>query len=82
MRDILLQFNTEAAVVCTIGGIIGILLGFAVGWTLRLFGVSILFSLLPAALAFFCAVGTGLLFGYLPARKAARLDPVLALASE
>lgn len=81
-RDIMLQFNTEAAVVCTIGGIIGVLSGFTVGMVLSFFGVNIAFIPGPAILAFGCAVGTGLLFGYLPARKAAHLDPVVALSSE
>lgn len=81
-RDILLQFNTEAAVVCTLGGIMGILLGFAAGAALRYFDMAVIFSPLPAIMAFSCAVGTGLLFGYLPARKAAHLDPVVALAAE
>ena len=81
-RDIMLQFNTEAAVVCTIGGILGIIIGLLTGWIISLFDVSVLFSVTPALLAFSCAVGTGLLFGYLPAKKAAQLDPVVALASE
>ncbi len=81
-RDIMLQFNTEAAVVCTIGGLIGVALGFSAGGILSLFDVKIAFTAGPALLAFSCAVGTGLLFGYLPARKAAQLDPVIALSSE
>jgi macrolide transport system ATP-binding/permease protein len=81
-RDILLQFNTEAAVVCTLGGLSGVLLGFAAGYVLKYFEMAVLFSPLPAILAFSCAFGTGLLFGYLPARKAAHLDPVVALAAE
>lgn len=81
-RDILIQFNTEAAVVCTIGGIIGVLLGLGTGYILSLFGVNVAFTAGPAILAFGCAVGTGLLFGYLPARKGAHLDPVVALSSE
>jgi macrolide transport system ATP-binding/permease protein len=82
MRDIMVQFITEAAVVCTIGGLLGVATGFAAGFIISLFGVNILFSPGPAILAFSCAVITGLLFGYLPAQKAARLDPVVALSSE
>ena len=82
MKDIMIQFNTESAVVCTIGGMLGVAIGFAVGGALSLFGVKIAFSAMPAIIAFACAVATGLLFGYLPAKKAARLDPVVALSSE
>ena len=82
MRDIMLQFNIEAAVVCIIGGFLGLLLGFGTAEVISLFDVSVLFSLWPPVLAFCSAVLTGLVFGFLPARKAARLDPVVALSSE
>ena len=82
MRDIMIQFNTEAAVVCTIGGVLGVALGLGAGWVLSMFGVNILFTLPPVVIAFTCAVATGLVFGYLPAAKAARLDPVIALSTE
>lgn len=81
-RDIMMQFNIEAAVVCTIGGIIGVILGFSAAYILSLLDVDIMYSVMPPVIAFTCAVGTGILFGYLPARKAAHLDPVVALSSE
>ncbi|TJY62016.1 MacB family efflux pump subunit [Sinimarinibacterium sp. CAU 1509] len=80
--SILLQFNTEALVVCGIGGVAGVALGFASGAVIKAFGTSVAFTALPAVLAFSSAFATGLIFGYLPARKAAHMDPVVALSSE
>jgi len=80
-RDILQQFLLEAVVVSGIGGVIGVLGGVAVGLAIRAFGTATAFTLAPMLLAFGCAAATGLIFGYFPARKAARLDPVVALAS-
>lgn len=80
--NILLQFNTEAMVVCGIGGLVGVALGIGVALLCRWFGMAIVLSVIPAVLAFSCAFLTGLLFGYLPARKAAHMDPVAALAYE
>ena len=82
MRDILIQFNAEAVVVCGIGGAIGVLLGLLASQIAGSFGIPTLLSLPPALAAFGCAFLTGILFGYLPARKAARLDPVVALSAE
>jgi macrolide transport system ATP-binding/permease protein len=80
-RDILQQFLLEALVVSGVGGIIGVLGGVAVGLAIRAFGTATAFTPAPMLLAFGCAAVTGLVFGYFPARKAARLDPVVALAS-
>jgi macrolide transport system ATP-binding/permease protein len=80
--NILQQFVTEAVVVSAIGGVIGVAGGLGVAWALATFGTPIVFSLGPVLLAFGCAFATGLLFGFMPARKAATLDPVVALSAE
>ncbi len=80
--NILLQFNTEALVVCALGGLIGVAIGLGTAWTFAWFGRAIVYEVWPVALAFACAFLTGLVFGYLPARKAANLDPVVALGAE
>lgn len=81
-RDILHQFLTEAVLLTVLGGLAGIALGLLIGTVLIVAGVPLVFSVLAMLGAFGCAVMTGLLFGYMPARTAARLEPVVALAGE
>lgn len=80
--DILMQFLTEAIVVSGLGGMIGVLIGLGIGAIATSAGVPVSFNITPIALAFGVATATGLVFGFAPARKAARLDPVVALASD
>ncbi|VXC67143.1 fused macrolide transporter subunits of ABC superfamily: ATP-binding component; membrane component [Enterobacterales bacterium 8AC] len=82
--DVLQQFLIEAVLVCLVGGALGIILSFAIGLLVQMVlpGWQITFP--PAALlsAFLCSTGIGVVFGYLPARSAARLNPIDALARE
>jgi macrolide transport system ATP-binding/permease protein len=81
-RHILVQFNTEAAVVGIVGGLTGIGIGLGLAAALKYFDIPVEFTVMPPVIAFSSAFLTGLFFGFLPARKAAKLDPVVALSSE
>ncbi len=83
-RDILRQFLIEAVLVCLCGGVLGILLAWLIGVGFSYSGSSItlVYSTASILAAFACSTLIGVLFGFLPARNAARLDPVEALARE
>ena len=81
--DVLFQFLTEAVMVCFIGGLAGVVVGIGGGLsTSAIAGWRVIFTLGPIVIAFACAFLTGIVFGYLPARKAAQLDPIEALARD
>ncbi|UZA68525.1 MacB family efflux pump subunit [Pseudomonas viridiflava] len=80
--DILRQFLTEAVMLSVVGGLAGIVLALGMGTVLLLSNVAVAFSLSAVVGAFGCALITGVIFGFMPARKAARLDPVAALTSQ
>ncbi|CAI1545859.1 macrolide ABC transporter ATP-binding protein/permease MacB [Serratia proteamaculans] len=82
--DVLQQFLIEAVLVCLVGGALGIMLSFAIGLVVQLVLPGWQISFPPAALlsAFVCSTAIGVVFGYLPARSAARLNPIDALARE
>ncbi len=81
--DVLFQFLTEAVMVCFIGGLIGVFVGIGGGLlTSTIAGWRVIFTIAPIITAFSFAFMTGIIFGYLPARKAARLDPIEALARD
>ncbi|MFV0480857.1 MAG: MacB family efflux pump subunit [Campylobacteraceae bacterium] len=81
-RNIMQQFLIEALIVSALGGIIGVVFGLGAAYIISKFGTTVVYSIMPVILAFGCAFLTGLIFGYLPAKKAAALDPVVALSGE
>ncbi|RMH90957.1 MacB family efflux pump subunit [Lysobacter pythonis] len=82
--DILRQFLIEAISVCLVGGLLGIALAFGIGALFSLFFKQFAMVFSPSAIlvAVACSSLIGAVFGYLPARNAARLNPVEALARE
>ena len=86
-RSILALFVTEAATTSALGGLVGIVLGYGVSAAASPLVASLMgdtnMSISPSpssvAVAFGVSVGIGILFGYLPAKRAARLNPIEAL---
>jgi putative ABC transport system permease protein len=82
-RDILLQFLLEAVMICTIGGLAGVLLGMGAAWLVsELAAMVVVVSGQAITLAFLFAAGIGVFFGYYPAYKGAVMRPVEALRHE
>lgn len=92
-RDITTQFLAESSALCITGGILGVVIGYLLAWALTLFAansgilsefgasgnIAPSFSITTVLLAFAVSVGIGVIFGFYPARRAAKLDPVECL---
>ena len=82
-HEVMLQFLIEAVVLAALGGVIGIVLATAMSLVLaQVMQVPYLFNPTINILAFLFSAGIGVVFGYFPAKRAARLDPIEALRHE
>jgi putative ABC transport system permease protein len=82
-REVLTQFLVEAVVLSSLGGLIGIALAMATSVLVaNLLNVPFIFNGAIVAVAFLFSAAVGVIFGFFPARKAARLDPIDALRHE
>ncbi|MBE9852445.1 MacB family efflux pump subunit [Campylobacter concisus] len=82
--NILQQFLIEAVLLCLIGGAIGIVLSYAIGYVFNNFlnGFSMIFSNGSIVLALVTSMAIGIIFGYMPAKNASKLNPIDALSRE
>jgi putative ABC transport system permease protein len=81
-RTILLQFLIEAATICLLGGLVGVILTYAATLVISQLMVSMSMSLPVMGLALLVSLVTGVISGFMPAWRAARMDPVEALRNE
>ncbi|KLU16602.1 MULTISPECIES: macrolide ABC transporter ATP-binding protein/permease MacB [Xenorhabdus] len=82
--DIMQQFLIEAVLVCLIGGILGIILSCSISFMVQLMlpNWDFVYNFTAFIIAFGCSTAIGIIFGFLPAKNAAHLDPIEALARE
>jgi putative ABC transport system permease protein len=82
-REVLMQFLVEAVVLSSFGGLIGIVLALTASvWLANMLRVPFVFNAGIVVIAFLFSAAVGVIFGYFPALKAARLDPIEALRYE
>lgn len=82
-RDILQQFLIEAVLLCIMGGLIGIGLAYLIGYVANdLLGYKMIFSNASIVVAIVTSSAIGIIFGYMPAKNASKLNPIDALSNE
>lgn len=82
--NILQQFLIEAILLCFIGGILGVCIAYGLGYLFNILGMDFVMKFTPAPtiLALFASSTIGIIFGYIPARNASKLNPIDALLQE
>ncbi|ASM35308.1 macrolide export ATP-binding/permease MacB [Campylobacter sputorum subsp. bubulus] len=83
-RDILMQFLVEAVLICVIGGIFGLILSFIIGFIFMYFvsTFAMTYSMVSIVISLISSMFIGIIFGFMPAKNAANLNPIDALSRE